>query len=501
LGLPEVDDETGLYYNAMALVGPEGLVGRYRKTHLWETDAHWSAWGNVGVPVFETPLGRIALLVCQDANYIETFRLAMLGGADVVCFATNSSGQTIAHLQARALQNGLYIVSANRSNDEIDARSGTPFAKKGRSALWSPSGEKLAEAGADTEEITSALIDPARFAERSKLVAGRRPEVYRDLIRHIAPWNLVASDRSRKVRAIALQYEPEPEDVSSNLETVESMLVETFRADQVSPGEASLVVLPELSFTGPLDPDGARRNAERLDGRLVRYVARLAQRHRTTIAFGMVEHAPEGLHNIAALIGPKGDLIGRARKVHLTDEDRAWAVPGDRFPVFTTNELARVGLLVGADAYYPESGTILGIERADIVAAPSSWHGEIAGDGAIRIDAEVNPHAALGGMVLWDDMAWTNFYYAVVANFVGTDRNFLGRSGIYSLDPIYGITSPAIARTTRPEIVSGRFRTLHGGVKKHWADQERYVGSRRSDDLYYPLIRRQLQPVAAVEPT
>lgn len=498
IGLPEVDPETDLYYNAMALVGPEGLVGRYRKTHLWETDAHWAAWGNLGVPVFETGLGRVALLICHDANYVETFRLAMLGGADVVCFATNSSGQTIGHLQARAVQNRLYIVSSNRSNDEIDARNGAPFAKQGCSAVWSPAGEKLVEAGRDTEETVVATIAPDRRGPSPDPEAGRRPEAYRDLIRHIAPWNLLASERSRRVRALALQYEPVAGDVSKNLETVEGMLAEALGAGPDRPsGEATLVVLPELSFTGPLDPAGARATAERLDGRLVRYVSRLAQRHRASIAFGMVEDAPEGLANAAVLVGPRGELVGRARKVHLTDDDRGWARPGDRFAVFKTAELGRVGLLVGADAYYPESGTILGVERADVVAVPSSWSGEVADDGAIRIDPAVHPHADRGGMVLWDDLAWTNFYYVVAANYVGTGRGYLGRSGIYSPDPIYGIASPALARTAGPEVVAGGFRTLHNGIKRHWTDQNRFVGSRRSDDLYYPIVRCRPRPTLA----
>ncbi len=490
LGMPEVDPNTGLFYNSMALVGPQGLVGCYRKTHLWETDAHWSAWGNFGVPVFETEFGRIAMLVCQDGNYIETFRLAMLGGADLVCFATNSSGQTIAHLQARALQNSLYIISANRSNDEIDARSGTPFAKKGCSAIWSPTGEKLVEAGKNTEETVTALLDPAHFGQKPQWIEQRQPENYRDLVRHIAPWNVVATDRSRKVRAIALQYEPIPGDVTNNLEAVEEMVAQSINEDPPNSGEATLVVLPELSFTGPVSTDTAPHHAERLDGRTVRYVARLAQRYRATIVFGMIEESTEGLYNVAALVGPKGDFIGRARKVHLDPQERAWALPGERFRVFTTTDLGRIGLLVGADAYYPESGAILGIERADLVAVSSSWHGEVAGDGAIQMDPEVHPHASLGGMVLWDDLASSNYFYVVAANFVGTDRGYLGRSGIYSLDPIYGIVSPAIACTNCAEIISGRFRTLHNGVKKHWIDQQRYIGSRRPDDLYHEIIRK-----------
>ena len=78
---------------------------------------------------------------------------------------------------------------------------------------------------------------------------------------------------------------------------------------------------------------------------------------------------------------------------------------------------------------------------------PSSWHGEIARDGAIAINPEINPHGRRNAMVLWDEMAWTQLYYVVVANYVGTSERYLGRSGIYSIDPIYGIESPGLAKT------------------------------------------------------
>ena len=205
-GMPEQDATTGLFYNSAAIVGPEGFVGKYRKTHLWESEAHWSAWGDLGVPVFDTRFGRVALLICQDANYVETFRLAALAKADVVCFVTNSSGQTVGHLQARAIQNGVYIISANRSNSEVDRFNGEHFEMKGCSAIWSPKGEKLAEASTDRKETVYAKIDPAAFRMRVARLSERRPETYKALARHVAPWNMRASTAPRSIEAIAVQY-------------------------------------------------------------------------------------------------------------------------------------------------------------------------------------------------------------------------------------------------------------------------------------------------------
>src|SRR5690606_9285382 len=115
LGMPEVERETGLFYNAAALIGPEGYLGKYRKLHQWATEETWACWGDIGVPVFPTGIGKIAIMICVDAVYFETARLAALQGADILAFPTNASGQTVSLLQARARSNGLYIVSANRS--------------------------------------------------------------------------------------------------------------------------------------------------------------------------------------------------------------------------------------------------------------------------------------------------------------------------------------------------------------------------------------------------
>src|SRR4051794_8660445 len=83
LSFPEVDPSTDLFYISAALIGPSGWIGTYRKIHLWECEAHWAAPGDLGVSVFETAIGRIAIIICMDSIYFETARLAALQGADI----------------------------------------------------------------------------------------------------------------------------------------------------------------------------------------------------------------------------------------------------------------------------------------------------------------------------------------------------------------------------------------------------------------------------------
>jgi len=58
--------EHGALYNSAAVLGPDGLLAVYRKAHLWDREKLWFMPGNLGFPVFETPIGRIGLLICWD---------------------------------------------------------------------------------------------------------------------------------------------------------------------------------------------------------------------------------------------------------------------------------------------------------------------------------------------------------------------------------------------------------------------------------------------------
>ena len=59
VGMPEVDPETDIYYNSLALVGPDGVVGKYRKTHSFISENTWAKDGDLDLPVFRTELGNL----------------------------------------------------------------------------------------------------------------------------------------------------------------------------------------------------------------------------------------------------------------------------------------------------------------------------------------------------------------------------------------------------------------------------------------------------------
>jgi predicted amidohydrolase len=485
-GMAEVEKKTGLYYNSAALVGPEGYIGKYRKMQMWETEMHWAAWGDLGVPVFDTKIGKIAINICMDSAYYETSRLAGIKGTDILAFPTNSSAQTISALPARAQQNGMYIISANRSNTE------NGFHMIGGSAIWSPDGKKLAEAPVvmnesediDEPTITYATIDPRLFDNKNKdALNERRPKLYKEIVHYVAPWDYTKNTTSHEVVAAALQYEPIIGDKEKNKEKIKKLIKQAKKEDN----DLNLVVLPELSLTGPVD--GKSKNevealAEDPKEDTAMFMSNLAKEYQLSIVYGFIDKKGNAFYNSAILMSSNGETVGKYQKTHLNKSDRKWAKPGSSLPVFETQDLGRIGVLLGEDARYPETSGVLAVKRADIIAIPSAWHGQYGGKMEINKEISVNKYPE-GSMVTWDAVAMGAQAYTVVANYIGTEKGYLGRSSLYTLDPLYGLDQPVVASKKKEEALVVKFKTLQSDA---WFNQERLILSRKTT-YFVPLVQ------------
>lgn len=180
-------------YNSAMLVGPGGLVGHYRKLHLFDAEKTVFAAGDVGLPVYALPFGAVGLCVCYDLRFVEVVRSLALRGAEIIAVPTAWVGGFDANPfdamgyigQARGA-----IVQANLSQVFIccASQSGTAEGIRflGASLIVDPYGTVLAgPLGPDEAGTASADIDVAdsRKAQvRSPLVRpreDRRTDVYR----------------------------------------------------------------------------------------------------------------------------------------------------------------------------------------------------------------------------------------------------------------------------------------------------------------------------------
>ncbi len=141
-------------YNSSVLIGPNGFIGCYRKLHLFNREKDYFEPGNHGFPVFETQLGKIAMLVCFDWMFPEAWRILAFKGAHIICHPSNlvlPYCQTA--LPGYALTNRLFIASANRTGKEKDLQF------TGQSVIVSPTGKFLAKGSKNSEEVITAKID------------------------------------------------------------------------------------------------------------------------------------------------------------------------------------------------------------------------------------------------------------------------------------------------------------------------------------------------------
>lgn len=190
VGLIE-EDADGVLFNSAALLGPQGVIGVYRKTHLPFLGVdRYLACGDVLPGPFLTPLGRISLLICYDLRLPEPMRVLALGGAQLVVVSTawpNTARLYSDHLaRTRAAENGVYLVAANHVGEE----RGTHYL--GHSLILGPDGEVLQEADGAAEALLVADIDLTRADHKERLfipgeyeldlMADRRPDLYHRLV-------------------------------------------------------------------------------------------------------------------------------------------------------------------------------------------------------------------------------------------------------------------------------------------------------------------------------
>ncbi|MEQ8789369.1 MAG: carbon-nitrogen hydrolase family protein [Pirellulaceae bacterium] len=138
---------------------------------------------------------------------------------------------------------------------------------------------------------------------------------------------------------------------------------------QAAEKDADLVVLPEtLTYYG--SGRAYADCAEPIPGPSTRYFGRLAKQHDLYIVAGLLERDRHLIYNVAVLIGPDGEVVGKYRKVTLPrGEIEGGVTPGKDYPVFDTR-FGKVGMMVCYDGFYPEVARQLANNGAEVIAWP-----------------------------------------------------------------------------------------------------------------------------------
>ena len=182
-GMPELSEKTqATIFNTAVLVGPKGLIGKYRKMYLpthsvFEEKRYFRP--GYEPAVFKTDIGNIGLSICYDVFFPEVFRLSRLKGAQlIICISASPAvrrGYFEILTSARALENTAFLAYVNLAGVE----DGLQF--WGGSRLVCPTGDVVAKAKYDEEDfvVCDVNFNDLRAAETFiPTLRDLRPELF-----------------------------------------------------------------------------------------------------------------------------------------------------------------------------------------------------------------------------------------------------------------------------------------------------------------------------------
>jgi len=191
-GLVTKEKVESILYNSAVMVGPDGdLIDVYNKVHL-RGEERMAFREGFKLPVLETEIGAIGLMLGWDLAFPEVARSLALDGAELLCVMANWEADNIdewrTYLRARAYENTLFIAGANRVGEDVTMTFG------GESMVVGPRGQVYAsltdevdpDTGKPLEGYSVARIDldeVRRHREQLQILQSRQPSVYRSIVK------------------------------------------------------------------------------------------------------------------------------------------------------------------------------------------------------------------------------------------------------------------------------------------------------------------------------
>jgi predicted amidohydrolase len=192
-GLVEPADH-GRPYISQLVLGADGLLGTYRKTHLSPPESARYRPG-AALPVFRAGEVAFGVQLCYEAHFPEISTVMALKGADIL-FLPHASPRGepkekldswMRHLAGRAFDNGLFVVACNQVGQN---REDLIF--PGVGVIIGPDGRVMESYAGDEEKILYAELreeDLKRVREHRMryFLSRRRPELYGRIVDIVDP--------------------------------------------------------------------------------------------------------------------------------------------------------------------------------------------------------------------------------------------------------------------------------------------------------------------------
>lgn len=365
-------------YNTVVVYGPDGLVTTAQKRAL----SGWHERGILPFDVIETPYGDLGVAICSDSYLPDMVRILTLKGADVILLPANWWGaffEPLSHeiWQTRARENGVWFFAANRWGVEVDERWDIPYTynmNDAPSTFITPNGDiELIHRAEDdpvpADKILYYTVDVPQYRIGTTLnpvysVNQRRPEAYGEIanlyyrpdLGNVPVPNLPLTGITR---VASMAYKPSLIP-ATNLDTIQQIWT------QHSEG-ADVLVLPAFGVSfAPInssDPDcyTASHWIE---------LQNFAENNELQL---LVTTAVE---RIAGSYGRRQSLLlirpGEPPELRGQIHDSLLSQGTGVAPTVVDLPNARVGILLGRDALFPETATHLSKSGIDILLISSS---------------------------------------------------------------------------------------------------------------------------------
>lgn len=179
-GFAEQSDDK--VFNSSLIVSTAGVIGTYRKIHLFNKEKQWFDHGDKPFTIFMVKEAKVGVMICYDWLFPEAARTLALMGADLIAHPANL---VLPYCQnamiTRCLENKVFAITANRIGREI--RGEDDFTFTGASQITTCMGEVLSSAPVDAPFTAFLEIDVNQARNKmvndyNNVITDRRTEFY-----------------------------------------------------------------------------------------------------------------------------------------------------------------------------------------------------------------------------------------------------------------------------------------------------------------------------------